>query len=256
MSKHTDPLTTRQQRHLSYISEFTTDLQHISGKDNVVADCLSRTSVSAPLINDVSLGVDILNMAKEQKNCADIQRLRTCDTGLQLKAIPITEQGPTILCDVSTGQPRPLVALPNRRTVFDTLHGLSHPGTRATKRLITAKYVWPGMNKDITTWTSHCQACQVAKVGRHTHAPLEEFIVPAKRFSHLHVDIVGPLPPSHGFTHLITIVDRTTRWPEAIPLKETTAVDCARAFASSWISRFGIPTDMTSDRGSQFTSNL
>ena len=112
------------------------------------------------------------------------------------------------------------------------------------------------MNKDITTWTSHYQACQVAKVGRHTHAPLEEFIVPAERLSHLHVDIVGPLPPSHGFTHLITIVNRTTRWPEAIPLKETTAVDCARAFASSWISRFGIPTDMTSDRGSQFTSNL
>jgi hypothetical protein len=32
------------------------------------------------------------------------------------------------------------------------------------------------------------------------------------------VDLVGPLPASKGFTHLFTIMDRTSRWPEAIPL--------------------------------------
>ena len=38
MSKRSEPWSARQQRHLSYISEFTTDIQHIAGKDNVVAD--------------------------------------------------------------------------------------------------------------------------------------------------------------------------------------------------------------------------
>ena len=42
MLKETEPWSARQQRHLSFISEFTTDIQHIPGKDNVVADCLSR----------------------------------------------------------------------------------------------------------------------------------------------------------------------------------------------------------------------
>ena len=42
MSKRSEPWSARQQRHLSYISEFTTDIQHIAGKDNVVADTLSR----------------------------------------------------------------------------------------------------------------------------------------------------------------------------------------------------------------------
>ena len=51
-----------------------------------------------------------------------------------------------------------------------------------------------------------------------------------RRFDHVNVDLVGPLPPSHGFTYLFTMVDRTTRWPEAVPLSSTTAPDLARAF--------------------------
>ena len=67
---------------------------------------------------------------------------------------------------------------------------------------------------------------------------------------------MGPLPPSSGFTHLLTIMDRTTRWPEAIPLRDTTTTECARALISTWIARFGVPLDMTSDRGPQFTSAM
>ena len=93
---------------------------------------------------------------------------------------------------------------------------------------------------------------------KHTHikAPLQNFTVLEKRFSQIHVDLVGPLKPSAGYTHLLTIVDRTTRWPEVIPLRETTSVECARALIGAWISRFGIPIDITSDRGPQFISAL
>jgi transposase InsO family protein len=77
------------------------------------------------------------------------------------------------------------------------------------------------------------------------------------RFSHIHVDLVGPLPPSaNGCTHLLTIIDRTTRWPEAIPLASTKTADVAKALIVHWVSRFGVPTTLTSDRGSQFTSGL
>ncbi|KAJ8389879.1 hypothetical protein AAFF_G00113480 [Aldrovandia affinis] len=60
-------------------------------------------------------------------------------------------------------------------------------------------------------------ACQRAKVHRHIKAPLERFSVPERRFDHVNADLVGPLPPSHGYTYLFTMVDRTTRWPEAVP---------------------------------------
>jgi hypothetical protein len=75
-------------------------------------------------------------------------------------------------------------------------------------------------------------------------------------FAHIHVDLVGPLPPSRGHTYLFTIIDRTSRWPEAIPLAFITAADCARALFAGWVSRFGVPVTITSDRGAQFTSAL
>lgn len=68
--------------------------------------------------------------------------------------------------------------------------------------------------------------------------------------------LVGPLPSSQGYTHLLTMVDRFSRWPEAIPLKGTNTETCARALVFHWIARFGVPLDMTSDRDSQFTSKL
>jgi hypothetical protein len=70
------------------------------------------------------------------------------------------------------------------------------------------------------------------------------------------VDLVGPLLPSRGHTFLFTIIDRTSRLPEAIPLASITAANCARALFAGWVSRFGVPATITSDRGAQFTSAL
>ena len=77
-----------------------------------------------------------------------------------------------------------------------------------------------------------------------------------KKFSHINIDIVGPLPFSAGLTYLLTIIDRNTRWSEAIPLKGITSSECAQALITGWVARFGVPGDISSDRGSQFTSSL
>ena len=101
-----------------------------------------------------------------------------------------------------------------------------------------------------------CQAPSKAKVHKHTKAPLSKFELPTRRFDHVHVDLVGPLPESQGHSYLLTIVDRFSRWPEAIPLKNIETRTVARAFVHNWVARFGVPLSMTSDRGAQFTSEL
>ena len=141
-----------------------------------------------------------------------------------------------------------------RRAIFDSVHGLAHPSGRATARIIARSYVWSGMRSDVLRWARQCQACGASKVTKHTNPPVIPIPVPDVRFEHVHVDIVGPFTPDRGYTHLLTIIDRTTKWPEAIPIVNTTTEAVIQAFLDGWISRFGIPATVTSDRGAQFTS--
>jgi transposase InsO family protein len=133
------------------------------------------------------------------------------------------------------------------------VHGLAHPGIRATRRLIASRFVWPGLASQVASWCRDCQHCQRAKAGGQPSSPPQAIANPVQRFSHLHIDLVGPLPQSaSGLTHLLTVVDRSTRWAEAIPLRSTEA--CVSALIEGWVARFGIPQRITSDRGPQFTS--
>ena len=119
MSKVSEPWSNRQQRQLSYISEFTTDIQHIQGKDNPVADSLSRAT-----LDSVQLGIDYSVMAADQKDDPEIQAYLTTPTSLLFKEVPFGQQGITLLCDTFTGQARPVVPVSWRRKVFDLIHGL------------------------------------------------------------------------------------------------------------------------------------
>jgi hypothetical protein len=61
---------------------------------------------------------------------------------------------------------------------------------------------------------------------------------------------------SKGFTHVFTMIDRSIRWVEVVPLATTSAAECAAAMVREWVARFGVPDAVTSDRGAQFTSTL
>ncbi|GFY13818.1 hypothetical protein TNCV_985901 [Trichonephila clavipes] len=119
--------------------------------------------------------------------------------------------------------------------------------------LIAKRFVWPGMRKDIKIMVRSCVKCQRAKVTRHTKSPIGTFALPDARFAHIHLDFIGPLPPSKGNQFCMTIIDRFT---EVIPTPDVTAETTARALIHGWISRLGCPTTITTDRGTNFESNL
>ena len=238
----------REIRQLDFISQYTSEIHHIAGRENTAADALSRLCIDRV---DSSSFIDFAAIATDQEDDGEVQ-----DSSLQLKSISLPGSLTTMLCDVSTGVARPLVPVKHRRAIFDALHGLSHPGIRATQKLITERFVWPGINHDIRKWARTCLECQRCKVHKHTKVPLGTFTSPDARFSHVHIDLVGPLPTSEGNTYLLTCVDRYTRWPEAIPIPDITADTVARTFVARWVAVFGAPTTLTTDRGRQFESAL
>ena len=256
INRKSPPLLARQARHLSFLSEFAATFVHLPGKDNVTADTLSRPpniTAIATMPPPCPL-VDFEELAKEQLVCPSIKKMLSCGR-LHVQPFPLPG-GSQLLCDVSASVPRPLVPIKFTFPVFEAIHKLAHPGTRATLRLVSAKFVWQSMKVELRRWCQQCVGCQRGKVTKHTKKQLTKIPIPEVPFSTVHIDLVGPLPMCEGNRYLFTIIDRTTRWPEAVPVKDMAAATCAAAFASQWVSRFGTPTVVVSDRGPQFCSSV
>ena len=116
--------------------------------------------------------------------------------------------------------------------------------------------MWPPIKADCRRWARACLQCQRAKIFRHVSLPVGNFVSPSKRFENLHLDLVGPLPSSNNYQHLLTIVDRFSRWPEAYSVQNTLADTVAKTLFTGWIARFGVLLQITTDQGKQFESHL
>lgn len=179
--------------------------------------------------------------SKAQANDEQLKQILSGSTkcAFQLQARH-TPHGP-VYSDFSTGAARAYVPLAYRRAVFDSLHGLAHGGRKATTKLIETRYCWPDMNREIARWTRCCVQCQRAKINKHTASPVAAFPLAESRFGHIHIDVVGPLPPASELKYLLTCVDRFTRWPEAWLLTNISAHVVATTLVNQWVSRFGLP---------------
>lgn len=188
------------------------------------------------MISTLMANINYTALSATQKEDDDIVTYRNAISGLVLEDVQFGPADNTLLCNVFTGEPKYIIPASCRLRIFDTVHDLSHPPIRATKALMATKFMWHGLRKEVGNWARACITYQTSKTQRHTKAPLLSFAQINRSFNQIHVDIVGHLPPSRRATHLLTIVDRFTRWQKAIALSDTSTITCTRALIVHWIS--------------------
>ena len=131
-----------------------------------------------------------------------------------------------------------------------------HLGVKKTLDRIQSSFYWTGIRNDVKRFCRSCDVCQrTMDRGKARRVPLQQMPVIETPFKRVAVDLIGPIhPPSkEGHRYVFTLVDYATRYPEAIALKSITTEAVAEALVTIY-SRVGLPEEVLSDMGTQFTS--
>ncbi len=147
-----------------------------------------------------------------------------------------------------------------RKEVFLQLHNsitAGHFGVKKTLAKVRHRFHWYGLRKDVTYWCKQCDTCASRKTPhRKAKSPMKIYNVgqPLERIA---VDIQGPYPITHKGNHYIMVVgDCFTKWLQAIPLQTQEAHHVATELVNGFISQWGTPMEMHTDRASNFESKL
>ena len=131
-----------------------------------------------------------------------------------------------------------------------------HLGVNKTYDRVLLNFFWPGLKRDVVAYCKSCHNCQLAGKPNQAIPVSPLFPIPAfdEPFSRVLVDCVGPLPKAKsGNQYLLTIMCASTRFPEAVPLRNITAPTITKALVK-FFSVFGLPRVVQSDQGSNFMS--
>ena len=154
-----------------------------------------------------------------------------------------------------------VVPQPYRKLVMKLAHeGLmgGHQGSKKTCDKVLSNFYWPGVSADVTRFCQSCDICQrTIPRGRVPRVPLGKMPVIDVPFKRVAVDLVGPIHPitARKNRYILTVVDCATRYPEAVALPNIETVTVAEALVDIF-ARVGVPSEILSDQGAQFTSSL
>ncbi|KAG5885433.1 hypothetical protein JTB14_016827 [Gonioctena quinquepunctata] len=243
------------------LQQYSFDLVHRKGKENVVPDMLSRT---VPIIDALDIAVNV-DLGKSDKwydrmlydvdsNPLRFPTWRISDSKLykyvQFKKIP----GLDFHDDWKLVIPKN-----KRKDILLKCHDdpqAGHPGVFKTFKRVSEHFYWPKMKADISSYVKRCKVCCENKPEQRKPAGLlTPHRVVDRPFQLVCCDLIGPLPRSnHGFKFILVIVDNFSKFSLVIPLRNSTAKLVCTAVEDHLFLMFGPPKFLLSDNGSQFRS--
>ena len=259
------------------MSEFQFTMLYRAGKENTVADALSRNPVNAIY----AMGLDDHQLRELQRKDPFIRQIFAHREGLanvpkavsdrHLKAVlPKIDTKPDGLTYITLhhlGQhPKEALILPTqlKDIILKAAHTsrfAGHGGQFRTCQRIEQSYWWPNLQADVKKFISNCRTCAKSKNPprfRQQHAPHVPLTSPDGPGMVVHIDLFGPvLSNATGKKYILYCTDRWSKFVDLFAIENKEAITVANALFDGWLTRYGIPEQqLISDQGGEFCTNV
>lgn len=253
------------------------DIVYCSGKQNIIADFLSRNPLSLDeslneekiedKTQDTNDGLQLFfiesqQVKNEQRSDQFCQRWRQAlsNSGRErYKGFHVVDDV-LFKCVRLQGVQKELLVLPNSlfneimQEIHDNPHSGGHLGLMKTLAKFRSRYFLPLSISRIEHYVKSCLVCQESKK-KHTVLPLQPMIVD-NLFDRMEIDIIGPLNRSiHGNQYIISCVECFSRYAICRAIPRATSQAVSDFLVQEVFTRFGMVREILTDRGSVFTSN-
>ena len=123
-----------------------------------------------------------------------------------------------------------------------------HPGVDRTFRRISEQFYWKDMRRDVKKYVEACLECQTTKYSTQKPARLlQPLPIPSQVWEDVSMDFVTSLPQSRGFTTIMVVVDRLTKYAHFAPLRpHFNALRVANLFIETVVKHHGFPKTLVS----------
>jgi len=269
------------------ILDFDFIIKHKAGKENKVADCLSRESIMNIIdavifeydtqnyqpeeINNINIDIPTeINIIQSQQNdefCNEIiKAINNLPTTNKYKKLSrkytITNQILYLKRHTPKQNIENAIVIPKNivQNIIMAHHNpplAGHMGITKTIKAIQIKYFWPNLIKDVTLFIKTCHQCQINKKTQGKPAGcLQPIPLPTcKPLDRITIDFLGPLPSSNNKKYILVFTCQSSKYVIAKATKSSDANTVAK-FLIQYITQFGVPRYLTSDRGLHFKNKI
>ncbi|KAG7564287.1 Reverse transcriptase domain [Arabidopsis suecica] len=253
--KHLKGQTSLKRRHakwLEFIETFPYVIKYKKGKENVVADALSRRYALIATMEAKVMGFEhIKEMYKDDPELGECYK----DHGKGLYKAFYLQDGFLFkdkrLC-IPQGSMRDLI--------LSEAHGgglMGHFGVDKTLAVVMEHFFWPHLKKDVERFCARCIVCHKAKSRLHPHGLYLPLPIPNAPWVDVSMDFVLGLPKIRHKDSIFVVVDRFSKMAHFIPCDKTNdATQTADLFFKEVVRLHGIPRTIVSDSDTKFLSHF
>jgi transposase InsO family protein len=254
-------LSRRMVRWVEYLQQFNFTIEYKPGKENVVADALSRLYTLQLGVIEENKHFDwpllIPHYLQHEKFPDDVPDEVKELIKRELHLFIYDTSNETLHRKLNDERTAPYVPFISRLDLVLKMHNAyGHIGADGMQELLRTRAWWPEMNNDIKKWIKTCIKCQLTICGKTATEPLHP-LVPVPAFHRWSLDFIGQLPLTQkGNRWILLAIDHTTKWPIARVAQNATHEFVAKFVYEEIVLNFGCPVEIITDRGNNFTTTM